>query len=532
MNGYKLSERADQAETNRARARRGITVQIGSAPTPEPEAANDGPRREPMRISPLAVAGAKYGGPPTFDPATIYVRPAAPRGMFPSGVTMDSCGLPSVGGTLNAVAAWGMESAMHEGLVFPGYPYLAQLTQRAEYRRIAEIRAEHMTRKWIKLRGPDEARLKAIDQKLNGPEARGGLDARTKFRKAAEKDGHFGRCQIFMDFGDASSAREVGTPLVVDERKISPTRPIKRLQILEPMWSYPGTFEGTNPLSPSFYKPSVWYVYGRAVHDTRLLTFVLREVPDMLKPSYSFGGLSLSQIAKPYVDNWLRTRQSVSDITSAFSQMVLKTNMDAALSGDTGDSVYARVDMFNATRDNRGTMVIDKDTEEFDNVAAPISGLDKLQAQALEQLASVSGIPLVVLLGVTPSGLNASSDGEIRTFYADIKADQEQMFLTPLQRIIDVVQLSIDGKIDPEVTFEFVDLWEMSQTDVVTNRKTEADTDSVYVTMGAVSNEEVRERLNEQEGGLYHGSLTGPPPEPEDDEDEPEEDDKPPADEK
>ncbi|MGF6605041.1 hypothetical protein P3T23_009802, partial [Paraburkholderia sp. GAS448] len=47
----------------------------------------------------------------------------------------------------------------------------------------------------------------------------------------------------------------------------------------------------------------------------------------MLKPAYAFGCLSLSQIAKPYVDNWLRTRQSVSDLLHSFSTMVLKTNL-------------------------------------------------------------------------------------------------------------------------------------------------------------------------------------------------------------
>ncbi|WP_198327721.1 hypothetical protein [Mesorhizobium sp. WSM1497] len=36
-----------------------------------------------------------------------------------------------------------------------------------------------------------------------------------------------------------------------------------------------------------------------------------------MKPTYSFGGLSLSQMVKPYVDNWLETRQSVNDIISA-----------------------------------------------------------------------------------------------------------------------------------------------------------------------------------------------------------------------
>ncbi|WP_179287738.1 anti-CBASS protein Acb1 family protein, partial [Enterococcus faecalis] len=128
--------------------------------------------------------------------------------------------------------------------------------------------------------------------------------------------------------------------------------------------------------------------------DSRFLTFTRHPVPDMLKPAYAFGGQSYTQLAKPYVDNWLRTRQSVSDVTSAFSQMVLATDMGSALTGGTGAELYGRVDMFNRTRDNRGTMVINKDSEELTNVTTPLSGLEALQAQSQEQLSSVARIPL------------------------------------------------------------------------------------------------------------------------------------------
>ena len=40
-----------------------------------------------------------------------------------------------------------------QGLAFPGYPFLAELSQRAEYDAFSEIIATEMTRKWIKLKG-------------------------------------------------------------------------------------------------------------------------------------------------------------------------------------------------------------------------------------------------------------------------------------------------------------------------------------------------------------------------------------------
>jgi phage-related protein (TIGR01555 family) len=477
----------------------------GSTSAPPAPLVDDRPVAKGMTVSTAAQWEANRTGRPVPMPDELFARPVPPPGVLPVGMAMDA--LPA----LTSMAAWGLASAFHEGLAFPGYAYLAELAQRAEYRHMAEIWAEHATRKWIKLSGPDEDRLGLIEAEFER------LNVRALFRQADEKDGLFGRSHIYMDFGDGERSQR----LMVDARKVTPARPLRSLRVLEAMWCYPGQYESMDPLSPDHYRPRAWYVQGRTVADSRLLTFVRNEVPDMLKPAYAFGGQSVTQMAKPYVDNWLRTRQSVSDVTSAFSQMVLATDMGSTLTGGSGADLYARVDMFNMTRDNRGTMVINKDSEELTNVTTPLSGLDKLQAQSQEQLSSVARIPLSVYLQVTPTGLNASSEGEIRSFYADVQAHQEKDYRPNLQRLLEIVQLGIDGTIDTDVKFTFEPLWQMSAVDEATVRKTEAETDQIYVVAGAVSNEEVRERLREQDGGMYQSvGLTGDAPEPEEDEDE------------
>ena len=64
----------------------------------------------------------------------------------------------------------------------------------------------------------------------------------------------------------------------------------------KPTWSYPGVYNSSDPLAEDFYKPHTWYVFGKEVHRSRFLTLLSREVPDMLKPAYSFGGISMSQL--------------------------------------------------------------------------------------------------------------------------------------------------------------------------------------------------------------------------------------------
>lgn len=497
-------------ETIRTRLRNWLMR--GTAPVAPPVIIdNDAPR-----ISIAALYEANRTGKPVPQIDQVFTRPKPMPGQVPDGMAMDSAVPACFGSGGGALLNWAVADVFNEGLAFLGYQYLAQLAQRAEYRRPAEIWAEHATRKGIKLRGPDEAKLKQLQDFIGDGD--GGINLMANIREALEQDGMFGRSQIFMDFDDADDPAEMAAPLLIADSKISPKRPIKRLKVMEPMWSYPGNYDSTNPLRSDFYRPREWYVYGVTVASSRLLTFVSREVPDMLKPAYAFGGLSLTQMSKPYVDNWLSTRQSVNDLIQAFSQMVLKTDTSSLMSD--GGALFTRVDFFNKTRNNRGTMVIG-DEEELTNVSVSLASLDKLQAQAQEHMAAVDGIPLVILLGITPSGLNASSDGEIRVFYDAVMALNQKTVRPNVKILLDVAQLSLFGAIDPKITFEFPPLWEMDAKDLALIRKSDADADMAYCNGGVVSPEEVRERLSEDETGLYQGvDLTGPPPEPEPEETE------------
>src|SRR6185312_13760548 len=140
-------------------------------------------------------------------------------------------------------------------------------------------------------------------------------------------------------------------------------------------------------------------------------------------------------------------------------------------------------------------MMVDKEQEELDNVSAPLGSLDKLQAQAQEQMASVSQQPLIWLLGITPSGLNASAADEIRVFYDRVKAKQEKVFGANVTTAIEAIQLNEFGSIDEAIGYEFLPLWELDDAGAAAVDKTNADADSVRITDGVISPEEARDKL-------------------------------------
>jgi phage-related protein (TIGR01555 family) len=469
------------------------------------------PKKAPgMDVSIEALLAMRHK--PTRDPDAEFARRAAMfapyepmKGVLPSSVKGAKLAMDAgfdAGAAANMVLLGNVNAAFTEGYAFPGFSVLAEWSQVPEFRRPAEIYAREMTRKWIKLQATGDEdktdKLKKIEAEFKR------LNVQAVFRKAIEHDGRFGRGQIFIDTGIESAQLnpdELKTELAESSAKVG-IGAIKRLTTVEANWSYPNRYNANDPLDPTFYKPITWFVMGKEVHSSRLLTLVSREVPDILKPAYAFAGLSLSQMMKPYVDNWLRTRQSVSDLIHAFTVWTLKTDMSNIMNAGGAESFFRRMQIFNLGRDNHGVNAINKETEEFDNVSAPLGSLDKLQAQSQEQQCAPAGLPLVYLTGITPAGLNASSKDEIEVCQDTFSANQE-IFTPHLSKILNLVQLSLFGEIDPEIGFVWNPLKVVTEEQKAVARKAQTETDQINIESGVLFPEEVRKRIANEEDSPY-----------------------------
>lgn len=428
---------------------------------------------------------------PEKQPASYSLDfPALPDGVKPNGIAMDSSPLGNFG------------ADCFFGTGFIGYPRLAELAQISEYRSVSETTANEMTRQWIEIKSVgEEDNSEAIKQIEECYER---LNVRGMFRKAIETDGLFGRGQILVQIKDHDG--KLANPLLLTEKTITKGS-LKALVNIEPMWTTPAPYNAIDPTLPDFYKPKAWYVMAQEIHASRLFTLISRPVPDMLKPAYNFGGVSMTQLMMPYVERWLRTVDSVSDLLHSFSLSGIKTDMSAILSGsDDGDTnIMLRAELYNRLRDNRGLMLLSKEEEEFFQFNTPLSGLDALLAQSQEQMAAPSHTPLVKLLGITPSGLNASTEGEIAVYYDHIRAMQENLLRDPLDKLLKLVQLHLFGQVNDNITFDFVPLQQMSETELSTIRKSDTDRDVAYIQAGVVSAEEVRGRLASEPDSGYNG---------------------------
>jgi uncharacterized protein len=458
-----------------------------------------------------------------------YARPKLPDGVFPTVLPTEATGLVLAmdanginetartlayddGGQTAPTFSFLNSSALGCGLTFPGFPYLAALQQISEYRAPCEVISTEMTREWIEIVSKGNTAEKKDEKIKEITERMDELKLRERFQTVLLYDGQFGGGHLYWEFEGSDNDRVRQLPLVIKEIKKGS---LKRVTAIEPYWMTPYNYNANRPELPDFYVPQSWFMLGKKTHTSRLMVVISRPLPDLLKPSYNFTGISLAQLMAPYIDRWLRTAKSVNDLISIFSIVNLSTNMQSTVEegGDNGPTLLQRLKMFTASRDNKGVMLTDKDSEELKVMEATLSGLSDLQAQAQEHMAAPSHIPLIKLFGITPVGLNTTSEGEFQSFYDWISAQQQHTCGDHVKRALEIVQMDLYGQVDDDITFKFKTLFKPTAKEQAEQKKADADRDDKYVAMGAISADEVRARLAGDPNSGYDG-LTGDAPGP------------------
>ncbi len=383
----------------------------------------------------------------------------------------------------------------HEGGSFKGYPFLEKISQNALISAGVETLADEMTRKFIYLhhtKGIEEDNI-ASQEKIEA------LNTDLKkyavqdiFRQAVERIGYFGGCLVFIDNGTAKNL--LHTPLILDKSTFK-INSLKALRLIDPINCTPGSYNSTDPLKEDYFVPRTWWVQGQEVHASRFLYFVGKEAPLLYKPSYNFFGVPIAQLAWDYVVHLTQSREAAARLLTKFSLTAIKTNMSGALAGDGTASLDARLSYFVEKQNNNGIFAIDKEQEDLMKLDTSLSGCTEIVGQALELLATIFRIPAVKLLGISPSGFNASGESDIHNFYDYCSSMQIKYLDVNMYNLLKILQLNRYAEIDENLAFSWLPLGEKEQKMQVEIDKIRSDTVLSQFDKGIITKEEAIKSL-------------------------------------
>lgn len=262
-----------------------------------------------------------------------------------------------------------------------------------------------------------------------------------------------------------------------------------------------------DPLSPNYGLPETYLVTNGVggvnpapgavvIHESRCIRFDGARTDILTRQQ--LAGWTWSTLQRPYeqLRAFEQAFQSVNNLMSDASQAVFKMeNLISMLASNEKDNVLARMQLVDESRSVCRAVVLDAEKEDFTRQSTPFAGIPDLLDKFMMRLSAAVEIPVTILMGRSAAGMNATGDADFRWFYDSIAGEQEKIWTPRLKRLYHVLSCAKDSPIENGTELEWKikwkGLWQPSDTE---QAKVELDTatkDNLYVTMGAITPEEV-----------------------------------------
>ena len=371
---------------------------------------------------------------------------------------------------------------------FVGYGALQQIAQNGMIRACVQTVADDITREWIKVTGSKDAQRVELIQDVQERK----YHLREVFHEAATTTGYMGGAFVYIDTG----TEKPELPLRINDQSAELEKgSTLRFIVVDPVNVSPGDYNATDPLKADYLKPRFFWVLGRRVHASRLIPLLDNPPPTLLKPAYNFLGIPQAQILWDYVLHWNQCRVYTADLVRKVSLLVFQTDTDAIFMTPGGVQNFdVRMKALQRYRDNNSVFVCSKENEAVQNVQTSIAGCTDVVRQSLEMIASINRTPAVKLLGISPSGFNATGESDLRNYYDYVRSKQE-LRRDAITKCLKAIELVTLGQIDPELGFDFCDLSKEDEAQAAMTAQARAGTLATLLQMQAISAEEAREAV-------------------------------------
>lgn len=301
-----------------------------------------------------------------------------------------------------------------------------------------------------------------------------------------ELEEEVGRLQIWTKLCEAIKwARLYGGALAVmliDGQDMStPLRPetvgkgqFKGLLALDRWAVQPSLTQLVTELGPDLGKPLYYEVVlaqselplpRTRIHYSRVIRLEGIELPYQQRITENYWGQSVLERL------WDRL-VAFDSTTAGAAQLVYKAHLRTykvpqlrdiiATGGPPLEGLLKQIEMIRRFQSNEGMTLMDKD-DEFEAHQYTFSGLDNVLLQMGQQLSGATGIPLVRLFGQSPAGLNSTGESDLRTYYDNIKQQQESRLRSGVEKVYQLTYTSKFGRA-PSRAFgiTFNPLWQLT----------------------------------------------------------------------
>jgi phage-related protein (TIGR01555 family) len=257
-----------------------------------------------------------------------------------------------------------------------------------------------------------------------------------------------------------------------------------------------------DPAHPKFGTPEFYTIIPITgnqfrVHESRVIRVDGADADEITRQSNQGWGDSFLQSCFKALRSLGSVYDSSESIIEDFVQATISIKGLSELIGNNQEAkAIKRLEILDKSRHTINAVMLDADLETYSKISSSVAGLSDLLDRHAGYLAGVSGIPVTILMGEAPAGLNATGDADVRNWYDELVSERDDMIGQSDQRLAKLVFLSRDyhfkGKEPDNWKIEYPPMWEPSAKEQVEIKKLRAETITSLVTNGILDPEEAR----------------------------------------
>lgn len=304
----------------------------------------------------------------------------------------------------------------------------------------------------------------------------------------------------------ADDGRPASSPLVPERAKA-----LSYLYALDRRYLWPLTYY-TDRGNPKLGRPETYMVSAVSSHDDQQGFAVVHETRLVL-----FGGASTGtrereqnnswdysvlhravEVLRSFNTGWKAVEIMLTDANQAVFKM---QGMAEMISAEGQDAFKRRMQLVDMCRSVMRAMVVDgggkvgnRDvpSEEFLRHSVSFDSIPQTLDKFMLRLAAAVQIPVTILMGQSPAGMNATGDSDFRWFYDRIKSEQTRKLAPIIRRIARVaLQSKQFNRADAPITVKFAPLWTETPLAAAQTRSAQMTADAAGVAAGIWLPEEV-----------------------------------------
>ena len=139
-------------------------------------------------------------------------------------------------------------------------------------------------------------------------------------------------------------------------------------------------------------------------------------------------------------------------------------------------------------------LVLDSE-DDYSQKTNAFTGVPEVMRQFMDRLAGAADIPATRLYGISPAGMNSTGESDMRNYYDSLKAKQEKTLRPLLERLYDILSMSVLGRLIDDLVIEFNALYQQNQKDQAQTELFRAQRDQIYISSGVVTEAQALDRL-------------------------------------